>query len=486
MESNRYAINWRTIIQNIDIIKAKEINLYPKKWRKNLKKVLLVFPNRYYIGMSNLGFHTIFKKINEIDDVICERGFYPYPVSFETKTPFNEFELIIFSISFEIDFLNVIDMLIKSGIELFKKKRKKPFLTAGGIAITLNPFILKEIFDVQLIGEGEELIIEFVKNFFTDKEKIYSIEGVFSENKEIKRRIYTGNYIAHSTILTENTEFSNYFLIEISRGCPYSCYFCAATYNYRPYREKDYNEILKLFENFNGKIKKVGLIGSSVLSHKKFFDICNYLIEKNIDFSVSSLRLDKINDEVLRLLKLGKNSSFTVAIEAGSERLRKLINKKLSDEKIFYAIDLFIKHKILNLKFYFMIGLPGEKWDDVEKIVEIIEKIKKEYLKNKKYLKHLGAFTISVNPFIPKRNTPFFKYPIDKFDILTTKISFLKKRLKKIPNVKVQVEDITKSYIQCLLSKDDGKFLPFLIEKVKKRISDKKFVFSFIDKIEKM
>ncbi len=470
-------------VHKIDDLISKEIDLYPKKWNKNFKKILLYYPNDYFVGMSNLGFHTILKKINELPDVVCERSFYPFLYSFESKTFITNFDVVIFSISFEIDFLHVIEVLRNAKIPYFKNQRSKPLLVAGGIAITLNPFLMKDIFDVQLIGEGEELIVEFLNAYFNSG-KFENINGVFIEEKTINRRIYNGNYVAHNTIITPFTEFPNTLLIEIERGCPYSCYFCASTYNYRPYRERDKNLICELVNIYKDKINKVGLIGSSVLSHKNFLEIGEYILSLGLNFSVSSMRLNKITDENVKLLKKANNKTFTVAIEAGNEKLRKKINKKLSDDEIFTAIEIFIRYKILNLKFYFMIGFPEEEIEDVKSIVNMVKKIKFLYLKNKKYLKRFGKFTLSVNPFIPKRNTPFFKYKIEDLNILKNKIKYLQEEIKKIPNVEIIFENIYNSYLQYILSTGDSSIIKFLIECSEKKFNTKKIVESFVDKIK--
>ena len=463
---------------------SSEIYLYsyPSKFSKNKIKVLIYYPNIYYLGMSNLGFLTIFHKLKENEEIYCERGFYPDIKSFETKTSITEFDIIIFSVSFELDFINILEILIKSGIELNVNKREKPFIAAGGIAITLNPFFFRKIFNVQFIGEGEELINNFL-NAYINK-KIYSdIDGIFfKDNKNPIRVVYDGKYIAHNVILTSDTEFSNTFLVEIARGCPFKCKFCAVSYNYNPFRIRKKDNILNLFDKFKRFFKKIGLISSSVLSHPDFLEIGDYILKSGKNFSVSSMRLDNINDEKIRILKKAGNTTFTVAIEAGTDRLRKIINKKLSNEQIFKAIDLFIKNKILNLKFYFMIGLPGEEWSDIEEIVNLMSEIKREYLKNKRYLKHLGKFTVSINPFIPKRNTPFENEKIEKLENLKKKIDFLKIKLNKIPNVNVKAENVYQSFLQYYLSNYDEILIPYFIEKINKKISNKKF----IDKINEI
>ncbi len=462
----------------------EEIHLYsyPSKYSKNKLKVLIYYPNKYYVGMSNLGFHTVYHILKQIPEVYCERGFYPELYSYDTKTNIKDFEIIIFSVSFEIDFMNIIELLINAGIELDVEKREKPFIIAGGIAITLNPFLFRNIFNLQLIGEGEELVKEFIYEYINGK-NFEKIEGIYTKNtKEPIRRLYNKEFVAHSVILTPKTEFSNTLLIEIARGCPFACKFCAVSYNYRPFRIRNKDYIFSIIELHKKRFKKVGLISSNVCSHPDFLEIGEYLLNMNKKFSISSLRIDTLNDEIVQLLKRAGNNTFTIGIETGSEILRKKINKKLTNEQIFSAIDILIKNKILNLKFYFLIGLPEETFDDIVEIVNTIKKIQRTYLSKRKDLKHLGKFIISINPFIPKRNTPFFNFKIEVKNILEKKYNYLKRELKKIPNVIVTFENLYLAYLQYFLSTQNEKILPELIKKVKYNISNKKF----IDKINKI
>ncbi len=462
----------------------KEVNLYqyPSKFSKNKIKVLLYYPNSYYIGMSNLGFQTIFHILKTIPEIYCERGFYPDLNSFETKTPLKNFDLIIFSISFETDFINIIDILLKAEIEIFSEKRNKPFLAAGGIAITLNPYLFRNVFDIQFIGEGEELIKEFIYEFLA-KRDFSKIKGIFTKTNNLpKRRVYNKDFVSHSVILTHDTIFSNTLLIEIARGCPFSCNFCAVSYNYKPFRPRKKEKIQSIIDMHKDSYQKIGLISSNVCSHPAFFEIGEYILKLDKKFSISSLRLDTLKEETIDLLKKANNNTFTVAVETGSENLRKKINKKLTNAQIFKAIDIFIKKKVLNLKFYFLVGLPEETVNDILEIVNIIKKIKNMYMKNRNYLKHFGKFTISINPFIPKRNTPFFDYKIEEINSLKQKYSFLKKELKKIPNVEIIFENIYSAYLQYYLSTQDENFIPELINKIKYRLSNKKF----IDKINEI
>ncbi len=463
----------------------REVTLYsyPSKFSKNKIKVLLYYPNTYYIGMSNLGFQTIFHILKTIPDIYCERGFYPDLSSFETKTPLKKFDLIIFSISFEIDFINIIEILLKTEIEIFSEKRNTPFLAAGGIAITLNPYLYKNVFDVQFIGEGEELIKEFINEFLANK-NFSKIKGIFTkyDNFPDRRVYYKDDLVSHSVIITPETIFSNSLLIEIARGCLFACNFCAVSYNYKPFRPRNKEKILSIITMHKDNYQKIGLISSNVCSHPDFFEIGECILKLNKKFSISSLRLDTLKEETIDLLKKANNNTFTVAIETGSEKLRKKINKKLTDKQIFNAIELFIKKKVLNLKFYFLVGLPEEEFEDIIEIVNIIKKFKSIYHKNRNYLKHFGKFTISINPFIPKRNTPFFNYKIEDITSLMQKYSFLKKELKKIPNVELIFENIYSAYLQYYLSTQNENFVNELIDKVKYGLSNKKF----IDKINEI
>ena len=261
-------------------------------------------------------------------------------------------------------------------------------------------------------------------------------------------------------------------------------FFCAASYNYRPYRIRKTEKILEVIEKFKKSCQKIGLIGSSVLSHPDFTKIGEYILKIGKYFSVSSMRIDTITDEKIELLLKARNNTFTVAIEAGNDRLRKFINKKLTDEQIFKAIEKFIKYKVLNLKFYFLIGLPGETEEDIFDIVNLVKRIKGEYLKHKKELKIFGKFIVSVNPFIPKRNTPFFNCKFEEIGIVKRKIKIIRESLKKEPNVEVKIEDPYTCFLQYILSVKDSKFLPLIIEKVERNYSNKKF-YELVQSVDK-
>lgn len=466
-----------TYLKQLEKLKKAEIPLILKNFKKNFK-VLLVYPNSYYIGMSNLGFQTIYKVLNSHSEISCERAFLPEfkvkPVSFETNTFPEFFDIIIFSISFEIDFFNVLTFLKLSGFPLYKDERKNlPVIAAGGIAVTLNYKPLSKFLDYFLIGEGEELIVKFVEQIITGGNPL-NIDGVIGEEKEESKRICSDK-IAHSIFSTKFTEFSDTFLIEIARGCKYSCNFCAASYNYSPYRIHRFNELKDVMNKYLKFFNKAGIVGSTVTSHPDFIKICSYLNNRNIPFSVTSLRLDSVSFEILDSLIAGKNRTFTVAVEAATDSLRSKINKKLTTEQIFEAISMFIEKKIINLKFYFIIGLPFESFDDVKEIVAFMEKVRNCYLNKKYFLKHLGRFIISINPFIPKANTPFYEYPMESEFILLKKLKFLKNNLKKIPNIQVKFENIYSAYTQGLFSKGDENIDRLIYLSVDKKLKFKPF-----------
>jgi radical SAM superfamily enzyme YgiQ (UPF0313 family) len=466
-------------LKKISEIKKNEKSLILNNFRKSFK-VLLVYPNSYNLGMSNLGFQTIYKVINSHPEFSCERSFLPdynvMPVSFETLNFPATFDIIIFSISFEIDFLNVIKFLKLSKIPYYKKNRKNyPVMAAGGIAITLNYKPLYDILDYFLIGEGEELILKFL-NKILNNENPEDIEGIIGQTKTTTKRIIYQGEIAHSVFFCKHTEFPDSFLIEIARGCKYKCNFCAASYNYSPYRTHKFDKIKDVFENNLKKFKKVGLIGSTVTSHPDFIKICSFLNNEKIPFSVTSLRLDSLTYEILDALISGKNKTFTVAVESASDKLREKINKKLTSEQIFEAISKFIEKKIINLKFYFMIGLPGESFEDIKEIISFMSKIREIYISKKSFLKYLGKFHISINPFIPKPNTPFYNCYMENPETLHKKIEFLKNQFKKIPNMETKFENIPLAYIQGFIAKGDSKIGEQLIEMVENNIKPKLFL----------
>jgi len=461
-------------------------------------KVALGYPNRYHVGMSNLGFQSTYRLFNEIEHIVCERFFLPENAhqgtgritTIESDTPVFGFDIIAFSVSFENDYPNILTLLEKAGLPLQSNDRgtPHPLVVAGGVACFLNPEPISPYIDLFLIGEAEKLIFRFFEFFEpgTDKKSClqtiaqnvqgayvpafyhpsYNNDGTIASFKpvcDVPEKIIRpfvedlSLESTCSTIITPNTTFDNTFLIEVSRGCPHGCRFCSAGFIYRPPRFRPI-EILKKNINKGMEItNKIGLVGAAVSDLPGISRLCKQALKKDIRISFSSLRADALTPELISVLRKSKIKTATIAPDAGSERLRRVINKGITEEDVLYTVETLVESGILNLKLYFMIGLPTETMDDVEEIITLCKKVKHRFLKSSRPRKRMGEITISLNSFVPKPFTPFQWCAMDDVGTLKKKIKMIKAGLKLVSNIHVNADVPRWAYIQGLLSRGDRK-----------------------------
>jgi radical SAM superfamily enzyme YgiQ (UPF0313 family) len=453
--------------------------------------------------MSNLGFQSVYRLLNEYDHVVCERAFLPETSQPQT-TPLKTFEsgklladtdVIAFSLSFENDYPHILSILEKTGLPLRADQRRDqdPLLIAGGVASFLNPEPIAAFFDCFLIGEAEVMLPRFLENFEPGNNKraslktiarnvpgayvpaFYSVDykrdGTIASFHPLEdvpqaiQRTYIKNLDRTATcsaILTPDTAFDRTYLIEVGRGCPHGCRFCSAGFIYRPPR---FRPISLLAENIDQGISltdRIGLVGSAVSDLPGIGDLCGRYFDKEIRISFSSLRADGLSPELLSALKHSKVKTATIAPDAGSERMRKVINKGITEEAILAAADSLVANGILNLKLYFMIGLPTETADDVDAIIRLCKKIKHGFLKSSRSQKRIGEITISLNCFVPKPFTPFQWVAMDEVASLKKKIQKIKNELKKVPNLRIHSDMPRWAYIQALFSRGDRKVADIL------------------------
>ncbi len=464
---------WSVIKHYRDIVETEQGTIL-----KNAKiKVALIYPNTYPIASQNLGFQYVYSVINSFEEVVCERfvlDFYEDNLSIESQRFLSEFDLIFVSINYEEDVLNLIKFLESQKINSFVKKRTNsdaPIIAGGALSI-INPRLLYSIVDAQLCGDFEPMIedIKQILESFEDKElflnKIIKLGYTVSylKSEKAKSVVKSNENPVYSVLKSSKGEFAGEFLIELSVGCKYSCRFCTASYAYRPYRVIKKENILKAIKN-NKFGKKLGLISAAFGDIKYMDEYLDFFIENNFEISVSSLRIDTLNNDLLEKLRKLNVRSITIAEETCSNKLKKLISKNITDEQVYKAVEKIAEVGVENLKLYYMIGLPNETIDDVKLIVERVDKISEIFrYTQKKYFNRLGKIKISINIFIPKPFTPMQYFDFVAKKDINEKIKYLNKNLRKIPNSKFDIMSYKEAIKQVFLSKaedyiDDFYFL---------------------------
>jgi radical SAM superfamily enzyme YgiQ (UPF0313 family) len=460
--------------------------------------------------MSSLGFQTVYALLAASSGIRCERAFLPDRdeleeyrrsgsplLSLETSTPLADFDVVAFSTSFEPDYLNIPLILNLARIRLYAHERSSsdPLIIAGGAAFFINPEPVADFFDAICVGEGEDIIPALLATLLTPVDNgrggllcaLALIPGVYIPalyTPRYQEGVLTG-YSAEadaplpvvrapvclaqhtpsaSQILTEYTEFGDMFLVEVSRGCPRGCRFCSSGFIYGPFRQQPFENIVSLIDAGLAHRSKVGLVGAAVSDYTGIGKLCRYIVSKGAKVSVSSLRIDRIDNDMLEALIASGHKTISLAPEGGSQRMRDVIRKNLTEAQILGACEMLIDHDILNLKLYFIIGLPGETDSDLDEMIRLVETIRERVIERGRANKRLGEITVSVNPFIPKPFTPFQWCGMESLPSLERKVKLLESRLKRLSNVKLKVESLRESYLQALLSRGDRRLSPLLIE----------------------
>jgi radical SAM superfamily enzyme YgiQ (UPF0313 family) len=443
-----------------------------------------VYPNSYFIGMSNLGLQAIYGFLNVRDDSVCERAFWDkensqngaLPLSVESQRPLTDFAVLAFSLNYEIDYLNIAPILKASGIPLFSIDRDEtqPLIIAGGPCITANPMPVAPFFDCLCIGEAESLlpsIIPVIADGISGNraellEALSRVPGVyvpqFTSNTPVARQWVKNlnDYSVHSIVLTQNTELSDLYLIEVERGCAHSCRFCLVSSAFSPVRFHSAEQIVKQAETGLKFRKRVGLVGPAVTDHPHIEEIFSELLKMGAQFSISSLRITSLTGELLGQLVQGGLRSVALAPESGSERLRQVIKKGITETQILDAISQVSERKMQQLKLYFMIGLPEETDDDIQAIIDLSLKGKDIIEKNRGKTR----LTLNLSPFVPKAGTVFQRMPMENLDVLQKKANLIKIKLTP-KGIRINTESPQWSEIQAVLSRGNSD-LAKVLEKI--------------------
>jgi radical SAM family uncharacterized protein len=483
--------------KSTQVFTENEIGTIRKQWSGRLR-VALVYPNRYHIGMSNLGFQAVYQFLNRFEHIVCERVFLPEKnrssyrrlVTLESGRLLSEVDILAFSIPFENDFPHVLSILELAEIPLRSKDRglNTPLVIAGGVACFMNPEPLADFIDCFLIGEAEAILPEFLESYDPHQDRhtallnlTNSVSGTYVpgfyqpryhrdgtlaafepvENVPEKiKRAYVKDISRLSTcssIVTPQTTFDSTYLVEVGRGCPHGCRFCGAGYIYRPPRFRPTDQLEKDIRVGMTLTDRIGLVGAAVSDLPGLGRLCGDLQNDDIRISFSSLRADNMTPELLHALKKSRVKTATIAPDAGSERMRQVINKGLTETEILEAAAVLVENGIPNLKLYFMVGLPTETDADVAAIVGLCKKIKHRFLKSSRARKRIGQITVSLNAFVPKPFTPFQWAAMDDVKTLKKKTQKIKNELKKVPNLRINSDVPRWAYIQALFSRGDRK-----------------------------
>jgi len=466
-----------------------------RKSRRGRIRVALCYPNSYRVAMGSLAFHHVYHLFNLHDDVACERAVMlpdgKPSRTIESNSPITSFDIIAFTISYEADLPNLAAMLHRAGVPLDPDRREElaaPLILAGGVICMMNPEPLAPFVDVVSVGEGEETIPPLLdvlrKAGIEDWRKklhvmartaglyvpslyqvLYGGDGRIAERKPlyksapalIKRAFKKdlSDDPARTRVFTDQAEFSDMALIELSRGCVHACRYCAAAYVYRPPRWVKAEAVAEALEDGFEHRDKAGLVCASATDHPEFASIRAWIRDQGKAHSVASLRFDQVTPELLDDIHASGHRTLTVAPEAGHDRLRNVINKPMTNRNISRAAEMVGASRIPRLKLYFMVGLPFETSNDVDGIAPLVAMIKAFLAKGAGKKNWPGRITVSVNPFTPKPATPFQWREMEDAKNLATKLDHVQRSVRKLGGVAVHPGSVREALLQAAIARGD-------------------------------
>jgi radical SAM superfamily enzyme YgiQ (UPF0313 family) len=498
--------HWQQRERALELL-SKEVG-YIRKPHGGRLRVALVFPNTYFVGMSNLGFQTVYKLFNAEADIVCERAFLPPKtelaaqlaagaplLTLESQTPVGEFDVVAFSVSFEWDYTNVLTLLRLARLPPRAEARTHhhPLVLIGGAVTFVNPEPLALFADAIAAGEGEALIPSLLRAFqgASDRDDLlrrlagergfyipsfYDVrykddgtiaafvpkEGTGAPPVVKKAALKTTEAVdpPATTIFTPDTEFGSRFLVEVVRGCANLCRFCWAGYNYLPVRAFPKDRILQLAAQARPYSNRVGLVSIALCDHPEIEEILTRLAEMGYSISPASLRLDDLTPKIVGLLRQSGERTITIAPETGSDRLRRVINKTITNDEILAAADMIFAEGIESLKLYFMIGLPTETDEDLVAIRDLTLQLREAMVKHGRGRGHLGRIVGSVNPLVPKPGTAYQWLPMEGDTSVERKIQRMRSLTAGIDNVYFNIKSERHSFYQALLSLGDRRVAP--------------------------
>ena len=475
--------------------------------------IALVYPQFYPVGMGNLGFQAMYHLLNAHPGFVCERAFLPSPeeadehrrtrtpiLTLESQRPLKDFAAVAFSISFEADYPYVLDLLAGAGMPLKAADRGPgdPLVLAGGVATFLNPEPIAPFVDAFFLGEGEAGALPFFE-FLSDRAPAPDRVGLLQDLARsvpgayvpagYTPRYHPGGALAaieaapgfpervvaphlrdltpyptHSHLLAPQSEWGEMFLVETGRGCSRGCRFCAAGFVYRPPRERDLADLWTQVQPGVKARRKIGLVGAAVSDHPAIRELCRKILDAGGELGISSLRADSADAELLELLAQGGVRSVALAPEAGSDRLRRVLNKGLTQDDLAKAAVDVSRAGIRQLRLYFMVGLPTETLEDVAEIPRLAKFLSHSVIKASQGKQHLGLITLSISSFVPKAFTPFQWAPFLEVAELKKRLKLVAREFHGIKAMRVHTDLPKWAYVQALLARGDRRVADMLLD----------------------
>ncbi len=445
---------------------------------------IFAFPNEYSVGITSLGYQVVWATLAMRSDVQVSRLFTDTHEQLPRKP-----ELLGFSMSWELDYVNILNLLefLEVPIRATGRDRHHPIVFGGGPVFTANPEPFADFFDVILLGEGENLLGNFIEAYLevrnadrpTQLQALAQVPGVYVPSlyeieyhpsggavksiqpinvqipAVVQKQTYRGNTLSASTVVTELAAWENIYMVEVVRSCPEMCRFCLASYLTLPFRTASLEDsLIPAIEKGLSVTNRIGLLGASVTQHPEFETLLDYISQPKYDdvrLSIASVRTNTVTVQLAKTLAKRDTRSLTIAIESGSEKLRQIINKKLHNDEIIQAAVNAKAGGLTSLKLYGMVGIPGELPEDLEQTVAIVRSIKKAAPGLR--------LTLGCSTFVPKAHTPFQWFGVNPQ--AEKRLQFLQKQLKP-QGIDFRPESYNWSIIQALLSRGDRRLSQLL------------------------
>ena len=462
-------MSWRHIALAREVLRS-ELGATISDWGGRVP-VALAYPNSYRVGMSSLAIHGLYRWFNAMPGVVCERAFAGLgkdvnskdpPCTLESQRPIKDVALLAFSVSYELDYLNLINMLRRADIPARAEERGAgdPIVLLGGPAVSANPEPLALVADAIVVGEAETLLNDLVDamrgSWGEDRQatlaKLAHLPGVYVpgvyRGQAILRQWLRNldDYPLATSIVAPRAEFGDMHLIEISRGCGRGCRFCLAGYWYRPPRERNLELILaQAREALAQQRRKIGLVAAAVSDYSHIDELVTELRGLGAAISVSSLRVAPLSPTLLRALAESGSRTITFAPEAGSERLRRVINKCVTYDQIMAATSLAAKERFETLKLYFMLGLPGESDQDIEELIRLVMEVKAVFPRK---------VVVNLTPFVPKAHTPFQRAAMAPQATIEGRLARIGGEMRRA-RIEVRAENVDATRVQGVLARGD-------------------------------